>query len=53
MGLGPLKKIGLKIARQRAKEAWDKVHVHRIDPLEERRAKQREIAAAAKPAKTF
>src|ERR1051325_269904 len=53
MGLGPLKNIPLRLARQRAKDAWDKVHVHGIDPLEEKRAKQREIEGAAKPTKTF
>jgi integrase len=53
LGLGPLRLVGLKEARIRAREAQQMLKLDHIDPVEDRRAKKAERALAAAKAMSF
>jgi integrase len=53
LGLGPLRLVGLKEARIRAREAQRQLKLDGIDPVEARKAKKAEHALAAAKAMSF
>jgi integrase len=53
LGLGPVRLIGLKEARERAREQQRKLKIDGIDPVEDRKAKKVERVLAAAKAMSF
>jgi hypothetical protein len=53
LGLGPLWRVSLKTARERARDAKDKLRFDGVDPIDEKKAKRAAQAVAAAKAMTF